>query len=336
MVELDQYLVEQVAAFWAELVEPYQLTEQGIKSLKKLLRQNNADELMEAMRIATRQYLQYESDQLTQESVSHAWSKIGGICKTKKLEKSKPYMRELFYIRGILRKRLNYVNEWKCIKLLEEAYHCGASPEKLKEHACNVRNWTQWRQEIETFIESSDEPESDNINGFDEDDFSDENDKDQENREAIKKFVEECESYAESKEYKKIAEMCNQHLDPNIPQVQDFIKDFIHWFVTIQDNYFIVDLVGLQKAFQAKYNHWFIDYDSKVIYTLDGGYKYDIDFETICSDERKLEWIQQLSSKTWSTPAMIAELSEILKDSYYTSLTSTPPNYDKEYDDIPF
>lgn len=76
----------------------------------------------------------------------------------------------------------------------------------------------------------------------------------------------------------------------------------------------------MQEAFNDQYSHWFIDYARKCIYTLDGGYEYDIDFETIYSDERKLEWIQQLSSKTWSTPEMIAELSEILKDSFYIAL----------------
>jgi HNH endonuclease len=139
LVEIDRYLVEQIGEFWAELVDPYRLNEEGLKGLKKLLRQHNADEIMEAMRVATKQYLQYDNNQLTQESVSHAWSKIGGICKTKKIEKSKPYMRDLFYIRGILRKRLNYLNEWQCLKLLEKAYQCGADLEKLKEHACNVR-----------------------------------------------------------------------------------------------------------------------------------------------------------------------------------------------------
>ncbi|MEM8717973.1 MAG: HNH endonuclease [Cyanobacteria bacterium P01_G01_bin.39] len=324
LVELDQYLVEQVAEFWAELVEPYQLTDQGLKSLKKLLKQYNANKIMEAMRIATKQYLQYDNDQPTQESVSHAWSKIGGICKTKKLENSKPYMRELFYIRGILRKRLNYLNEWKCLKLLEKAYHCGASLEKLKQHACDVRNWTQWRQDMEAFIESyrETESESNSFNEFDEEvesaDLNQKNensDEDQTSREVIKQFIGTCNSFAEIKEYKKIAEMCNQYLDPNSLQVRDFIKDFNHWFITIQGNYFVVDLDRLQDFFNTQYSHWIIDHQSRCIYTLDVGYEYDIGFETIYSDERKLEWIQQLSSKTWSTPEMLTELFEILNDS---------------------
>lgn len=333
LVELDQYLIEQVAKFWAELVEPYLLTEQGLKSLKKLLKQNSADEIMEAMRIATQQYLQYDNDQLTQESVSYAWSKIGGICKIKKIEKSKPYMRELFYIRGILRKRLNYLNEKMCLNLLEESHQHGASLEKLKEHACNVRNWTQWRQDIEAFIESSDVAQSDSAGDFDQDEASnednfsnegqrDDNGEEKSNQEAIRNFIETCNSYAKNKEYNKIIEMCNQYLDPNSPQVQNFIQDFKHWFVSVEDSRFIIDLTRLQEVFKSQYSHWFIDYDNICIYTLDGGYEYCINFKTLYSDERKEEWIQHLSEKVWSTPEMIAELSEILKDSYYTSLIS--------------
>ena len=67
-----------------------------------------------------------------------------------------------------------------------------------------------------------------------------------------------------------------------------------------------------------------MDYDRKCIYTLDGGYEYDIGFETVYSDERKMEWIQQLSSKTWCTPEMIAELTEILGETFFISICQLP------------
>ena len=325
LVELDKYLVEQVAEFWTELVEPYRLTEQGLKSLKKLLRQNNPNEVMEAMRIATKQYLQYEDDRPTQESISHAWSKIGGICKTKKIEKSKPYIRDLLYIRGILRKRLNYVNEWLCLKLLEEAYQCGADIEKLKEQACNVRNWTQWRQIIETFIESAQKTETD-FNEFEIKELSnsrpeENNDKEisegETEAEVINQFLKICNSYAEEMNYNKIAKMCNQSLDPQSPNAKNFINSVNHWFITINDNRFIVDLVKLQESLRSPYKHWCVNSERSCIYTTDGGYEYDIGFETIYSNERKQEWIHHLSSKTWSSPEMITELTEILQNSCY-------------------
>lgn len=328
LLELDQYLMEQVAEFWAELVEPYKLSEQGLKSLKKLLRQHNADEIMEAMRIATTQYLEYDNGQVTQKSISHAWSKIGGICKTKKLEKTKPYIQKLFYIRGILRKRLNYINEWLCLKLLEEAYHFGANIDELQNHACKVRNWTEWRQEIEDFLQCSRDTESDGFVQINEDELYDskqhnQDSEEEENREEINQFLQICNSYAQTQDYKKIAEMCNNYLDVSVPEIQEYLlQNFEDWFVTKQGNRFIVDLVRLQTMFNDQYIHWSIDYTTRCIYTLDSGDEYYIDFETLSSDERKLLWIQQLSSKTWSTPGMIAELSEILRYSPYISLGS--------------
>ncbi|MBP0029859.1 MAG: HNH endonuclease [Roseofilum sp. Guam] len=328
LLELDHYLIEQVAEFWAELVEPYKLSEQGLKSLKKLLRQHNADEIMEAMRIATTQYLEYDNGQVTQKSISYAWSKIGGICKTKKLEKTKPYIQKLFYIRGILRKRLNYLNEWLCLKLLEEAYQCGANLDQLQDHACKVRTWTKWRQEIEYFIQCSRDTQSDCFIEINEDELYDskqhnQESEEEENREEMNQLIQICNSYAQTQDYKKIAEMCNNYLDVSVPEIQEYLlQNFEDWFVTTQGNRFIVDLVRLQTMFNDQYIHWSIDYTTRCIYTLDSGDEYYIDFETLSSDERKLLWIQQLSSKTWSTPEMIAELSEILQDSPYISLDS--------------
>jgi hypothetical protein len=68
------------------------------------------------------------------------------------LKEEKPYMLDLYYIRGILRNRLSYINERLVLEMLEECVHLEASIESLKKHASEVRNWTQWRAEIEEFI----------------------------------------------------------------------------------------------------------------------------------------------------------------------------------------
>ena len=62
------------------------------------------------------------------------------------------YLPDLFYIRGILRNRLSYVNDWMAKELLEDAFILGASAEQLKEDAKHVRNWTEWRESIERFV----------------------------------------------------------------------------------------------------------------------------------------------------------------------------------------
>jgi hypothetical protein len=109
------------------------------------------------MKIATEQYLQYENGNPTHDSVEIAWKKVGGICNIRRHEKEKPHLQRLYYIRGILKNRLSYVNEGIAIQLLLKAVEANASIDSLEDHAKSVRNWTQWRQSIESFIASQGE-----------------------------------------------------------------------------------------------------------------------------------------------------------------------------------
>ena len=58
----------------------------------------------------------------------------------------------MFYIRGILRNRISYVNEGMVMSMLREAIDAGADIHKLKQLATEVRSWTQWRETLEDFI----------------------------------------------------------------------------------------------------------------------------------------------------------------------------------------
>jgi hypothetical protein len=152
LLDLDEQVINQFADCWSEQVPGYSLNENGIKGLKRLRRKFEIDEIMTAMCIAVDQYLEYEDDVPTKDSVECAWKKVGGICRMRRLEKENPQMSKLLYIRGILRNRLHYVNEHLALTLLQEAVDAGASLHSLEEHAKSVRNWTQWRQGIGEFI----------------------------------------------------------------------------------------------------------------------------------------------------------------------------------------
>jgi hypothetical protein len=154
--KLDDFTVDQLASFWSELVSPYSLNDNGRRTLEKLKRKFALDEIMEAMRVAVSQYIKYnEQNTPTHDSVEKAWAKIGGICNLKKAQVDKPYLKDLYYIRGILRNRLNYVNDGMALSLLRKSVELGASIESLKEHALQVRNWSQWRSGVEAFIEQA-------------------------------------------------------------------------------------------------------------------------------------------------------------------------------------
>ena len=154
LMDIDDELIIQLSDFWSEVTLGYSLNENGLKSLKKLKRKYEINEIMQAMKIASESYLMYEEGSPTSESVEIAWKKLPGICANKRLEKDNPDLAHLNYIRGILRNRLNYCDNYMAIQLLKEAFEQGVSLESLEEHAKSQKNWSLWRMGIESFIDS--------------------------------------------------------------------------------------------------------------------------------------------------------------------------------------
>ncbi len=141
-----------IADRWHALVPGFGLSQSGSRDLVKLLKKFSFEEVHDAMEIAATHYLRFKEEKPTLESVNLAWGKIGGICKTKRLEKEKPYIHDLYYVRAVLRNRSLHINERYLHQLLEEAEECGVDWEWLKDFSKNVRNWTEFRLEVERFI----------------------------------------------------------------------------------------------------------------------------------------------------------------------------------------
>ncbi|MFC1713629.1 HNH endonuclease [Candidatus Poribacteria bacterium] len=152
LLNLDDEVVDRLADYWSELVPGYSLNENGIRGLRKLKTKFSIEEIMEAMKTAADQYLTYEDGVLAKHSVEMAWGKVGGICNVRRVGEKTPYIQRLYYIRGILRNRLHYVNEELAMQLLQKAVELDANIERLEDHAKTVRNWTEWRASIENFI----------------------------------------------------------------------------------------------------------------------------------------------------------------------------------------
>lgn len=161
LLELDDQLINRLADFWNGLVPGFNLTGRGRKTLRELRRRFEVDEIMRGMKISVDQYVRYDEDGIaTKESVETAWHKVGGICRIRRLEQDDPNIGRLYYVRGILRNRLNYVNERLCLPLLQNAIHAGASIDSLEQNAKSVSNWTEWREAIESFIARSEEDDT--------------------------------------------------------------------------------------------------------------------------------------------------------------------------------
>lgn len=152
LLAIDDEKVNITKARFEELAK-CSLNENGTSNLKKIIKKYPLDMILDSIDAAAEQYLEEdERGGFTRDSIEKAFDYISRICYCKQKSEDNPYMRDLLYIRGILRNRLYYCNEAKALKLLKDAYFNGASIENLKDLAKEVRNWTQFREGIESFL----------------------------------------------------------------------------------------------------------------------------------------------------------------------------------------
>ena len=77
---------------------------------------------------------------------------IGKICSVTLADQKDPGIARLFYIRGILRRRCDYLNEGACIALLKDARNCGIDVERMVDFAKQVFSWSQFRDSVSAYI----------------------------------------------------------------------------------------------------------------------------------------------------------------------------------------
>jgi len=142
MKDIVGHALQAAKAEWSSVVSGFYLNENGEQSLKKLLRTFPLSKLLDAMHIAANQYLVFDDKgKPIAESVNHAWSKVGGIARMSNMDETQ---RELYYIRGICRKRFPYCDEGHCLSLLRDAAELGIETQELSEMARWARSWNQW------------------------------------------------------------------------------------------------------------------------------------------------------------------------------------------------
>lgn len=154
LLSLESSTEDQAADFWTELVPPYCLTKDGRKELSKYLAKYPLSDVLDSMKAAVRQYVELQDGKPTLSSVKTAWEYVGRISNMKKADKEKPYLKDLLYVRGIVRNRCSYCNESRALELLEQAYESGSEIEDLKRLAKSVRNWSEWQNEMNELIEA--------------------------------------------------------------------------------------------------------------------------------------------------------------------------------------
>jgi hypothetical protein len=153
LVDMGSEEVDQAANFWCDLADWSDLTQAGREKLRRWLRRHGLAEVLAAMRIAAEQYIRYDDNGgLTKESTEYAYGKVGGVCQVAAAAETMPYLRDVFYIRGIIRNTLSYVNDRQAKEYLIDAFEAGADAETLRAIARDARSWTAWRERMEEHI----------------------------------------------------------------------------------------------------------------------------------------------------------------------------------------
>jgi hypothetical protein len=147
LCDLGDETVERPAEFSQKLAPGWSVSEHGKRNFKKWLQQFSVTQLTVGMDIAATAYLKFNNDQtVTQESWETAFGKIIGICRVNRASESNQDIKQLYYIRGILRKRIpGYFDEAKALRYLKNARTLNVPMEELSEIALSVKN-LEWLQ----------------------------------------------------------------------------------------------------------------------------------------------------------------------------------------------
>jgi hypothetical protein len=156
LCDMDAVAVDRLADLWKEVAPGWKLNEIGRSELRQLYKRFGAEEVCEAMRASAAQYLKLDPKGIcTSDSWDNAFRKIGAIATIRKRCRDKPYLEDLYRIRGRASHRFNYFNTWQAMQLLERAYAAGVSIEELEQITNSNRNWSGWTYDLDEAIEAA-------------------------------------------------------------------------------------------------------------------------------------------------------------------------------------
>lgn len=153
LASMDVELPDKIISFWNELTPSFSLNEAGATKVRKMIASYGAQMVCESMRLSAQTNLVFDKENKpTQESVEKAFSYIARYCIVSRSCEKEPYMKDLYYLRGIMRRRYGRVTEWEALSLLKKAYLLGYGVERLKDLIFNYHSYGGWARDIEDWI----------------------------------------------------------------------------------------------------------------------------------------------------------------------------------------
>lgn len=136
--------------FWELSGKQYGLCDENIKDAKKLVKKYGVEKVLDAVDASFDSYGVFGDDgQMDLAVASKCWNMVGGILR---VTHDNPDMKELYYIRGILRNRLNYVNERDCLAVLKQASGSGMPLDELKRISRQCRSWSAFKDQVYSYL----------------------------------------------------------------------------------------------------------------------------------------------------------------------------------------
>jgi hypothetical protein len=151
--EIDEQKIDAVNAEF-EVATNCSLNDHGRARVKRWLKHNSLSDVLDALDSALFTYYKNgdEDPDENNRMAGVAFDRILSVLRGKIKYADKPWMRDLFYIRGIIRNRC-YCNDRKAIELLEEAYAVGLAIDDLKQLALATTSWTSWHHTMRDWID---------------------------------------------------------------------------------------------------------------------------------------------------------------------------------------
>jgi hypothetical protein len=148
--DLKDQTADRLADYWRDLTPGWSVNDNGKRNIKKWLQQFSVEEVTAAMDVAATTYLEFTKEgTVTQESWEQAFSKILGICRVNRASEKDPDLKQLYYIRGILRNRIpGYYDDAKALKYLKNARSWDVPIDELAEIARSIHNWSGFTSAI--------------------------------------------------------------------------------------------------------------------------------------------------------------------------------------------
>lgn len=150
--EIKDIEVDEVCSAWKQHALGFHLNDKGRKEATSYVSKYGLLMVLDAVETAAGAYIKRDIDGefATKESVELAWSKVGGILALKSLPDAE---RELHYVKGILRNRINYV-PYDVVRYLKDALQAGVPVDDMKLEAKHARSWTGFKNWLYAAMEN--------------------------------------------------------------------------------------------------------------------------------------------------------------------------------------